>query len=134
MPPTPKVVLEIDDNSPDDAPSFTSEPSMWSFANDLNHSTRTAAETFREMHRVVGGSVFRGYPKRASQATIELFDRFAEANEVTWLSAQELSSGRPWLPTGETPVERSMRILFEAVDIAAGYFGPDRVRLVFAFI
>jgi len=134
MPPTPKVTLEIDDNSPEDAPAFTSDPSTWSFDDDFNHGTRTAAETFRAMHKHVGGSIFRGYPERASKATLGLFDRFVDADEVTWLSAAELSGERPWLPTGTSHVERSMQMLFETVDVAARHFGPERVRLVFAFI
>src|SRR4051794_17667790 len=100
MPPTPKVTLEIDDNSPEDAPPFTSDPSTWTFDGDFNHATRTAADTFRAMHKHTGGSLFRGYPHRASNATRSLFDPLVAVDEITWLSATELAGDRPWLPTG----------------------------------
>src|SRR4051794_11560090 len=54
MPPRPKVVLEIDDNTPADEPPFTYDVSMWSFDDDLNLRTRTGAEVFRKMHEAAG--------------------------------------------------------------------------------
>src|SRR5690348_4338251 len=79
MPPTPKVVLEIDDNTPAGEPPFTYDVSMWSFDDDLNLATRTGAEVFREMHKAADSSRFRGYPERAAQGTVELFNAFVDA-------------------------------------------------------
>jgi hypothetical protein len=45
-----------------------------------------------------------------------------------------LAAARSLLPTGETGVERTLRMLFETVELAGRHFGPDRVRLVFAFV
>ena len=45
MPPTPIVVLEIDDNTPADLAPFSYDVSVWSFHRDLNLHTRTAAAT-----------------------------------------------------------------------------------------
>ena len=134
MPPTPIVVLEIDDSTPADEPPFTNDVSMWSFADDGNLGTRTASETFFRLLKLVGGTSYRGYPERAHRHTVTLFDGFVEASEVTWLTAAEIGSDRPWLPSGSSSVERSLRMLFETVDIVARHFGPDRVRIVFAFI
>ena len=133
MPPTPLVVLEIDDNtSPEQAP-FAHDVSVWSFQGDLNLHTRTAAETFRAVHETLDGSRFRGYPERAARATVELFDAAVGADEVTWLTGAELAAAAHLIPAGDTWVERSVRMLFETVALAGRYFGPDRVRLVFAF-
>ena len=134
MPPTPIVVLEIDDNTSPQHPPFTNDVSMWSFADDLNLRTRTAAATFRTLHEACGRSTFRGYPDRAARGTVALLDSFIEASQVTWLTAAELAGDRPWLSRGDSPVERSLRLVFEAVDAAARHFGPERVRLVFAFV
>jgi len=41
MPPTPIVVIEIDDNTPANMAPFTNDVSMWSFSDDLNLGTRT---------------------------------------------------------------------------------------------
>jgi len=136
MPPTPKVVLEIDDNTPADLPPFTNDVSMWSFAGDLNLATRTGAEVFRKMHEAADSSRFRGYPERAAAETIKLFDSFVDAAEVTWLTAAELGTERPWLPRDypEDDVHRTLKALFGTVDAVASQFGLDRVRLVFAFV
>src|SRR4051794_34572750 len=98
MPPTPKVVLEIDDNTSADLPPFTNDVSMWSFDADLNLASRTGAEVFRKMHESADSSRFRGYPERAAAGTVKLFDSFVDASEVTWLTAAEVGSERPWLP------------------------------------
>lgn len=132
MPPTPLVVLETDDNTPPELTPFTYEVSVWSFECDLNLGTRTAAETFRAVHATLGGSQFRGYPERAARTTVELLDARVGADEVTWLTGVELAAVGPLLPVGWSQVERSVRMLFEAVCSAGRYFGPDRVRLVFA--
>src|SRR5687768_835747 len=118
MPPTPKVVLEIDDSTPADKPAFTHDVSMWSFDDDLNLATRTAAEVFRKMHEAAGSSRFRGYPERAAAGTIKLFDSFVDAAEVTWLTAAELGTERPWLPRDfpENDVRRTLSALFATVD------------------
>jgi hypothetical protein len=134
MPPTPIVVLEIDDNTPADLAPFLHDVSVWSFQHDFNLHTRTAAATFRTIHENLGGSRFRGYPERAARATRELLDRFVDAEEVTWLTGEELAAVHPCLLTGDTAVERSLRMLFDAVEVAGRHFGPDRVRLVFAFV
>jgi hypothetical protein len=134
MPVTPTVVLEIDDNSPADQKPFTNDPSMWSFSNDFNLRTRTGAEVFRKLHAMVGSSTFRGYPERPARATRELFDGLVEPAEITWLTASELPVDRGWRPTGDSPVEQSLRMLFETFELAARRFGADRVRLVFAFV
>lgn len=136
MPPTPKVVLEIDDNTSADLPPFTHDVSMWSFDDDLNLATRTAAEVFRKMHEAAGGSRFRGYPERAADSTLKLFEAFVDASEVTWLTAAEIGGERPWLPRDhlEHPVVRSLHALFGAMDAVAAQFGANRVRLVFAFV
>lgn len=134
MPPTPKVFLEIDDNSSSGAPAFSNEPSMWSFVEDMNLATRTAAEVFFKLHEIVGASQFRGFPLRVSVGTLERLKGF-DASEVTWFTAAELAGDRIWLP-GDHPddqVYRTLRALFETVDIVASHFGSDRVRLVFAF-
>ena len=134
MPPTPLVVLEIDDNTPADGAPFTYDVSMWSFADDLNLRTRTAAGTFRNLLSLAGSGTFRGYPERAAAATKSLFDGFVVESEVTWLTARELAGDRRWLPTGNSEVERSLQMLFETIDVAARHFGLDRIRLVFAFV
>jgi hypothetical protein len=130
------VVFEIDDNTPAGLPPFTQDVSMWSFHDDLNLATRTGAEVFRKMHEAAGSSRFRGYPEHAARGTLELFDAFVDASEVTWLTAAELGRDRPWLPRDhpEHPVVRTLHALFGAMDAAAAQFGPDRVRLVFAFV
>jgi hypothetical protein len=134
MPSTPIVVLEIDDNTPRELPPFTMDVSAWSFQHDFNLATRTAAETFRKIHSALGDSKLRGYPNRVAPSTWELFDGLVEAEEVTWLTGAELAAARSFLPTGESAVERTLRMLFETVEVAGRHFGPDRVRLVFAFI
>jgi hypothetical protein len=136
MPPTPKVVLEIDDNTPAGAPPFTYDVSMWSFDDDLNLATRTGAEVFREMHKAADSSRFRGYPDRAARGTVALFDAYVDASEVTWLTVAEVGSDRPWLPRDhpENEVVRTLHALFGAIDAVAAQFGTDRVRLVFAFV
>lgn len=134
MPPTPIVVLEIDDNTPPDLPPFTNDVSMWSFEDDLNLATRTASETFQALLERSGSSAYRGYPVRVARATEELFDRFVEPSEVTWLTGAEIAANRDCVPSGETEVERSLRMLQETVEVAGRYFGLDRVRLVFALI
>ena len=134
MPPTPLVVLEIDDNTPPELAPFTYDVSVWCFEHDFNLSTRTAAETFRALHEVLGGSQFRGYPDRVARATSELFYRFVGPEEVTWLSGAELATARSCLPSGDSAVDRTLKMLFDTVEVAGRYFGPDRVRLVFAFI
>src|SRR5947199_383915 len=110
MTPTPKVVLEIDDNTPADQPAFTHDVSMWSFDGDLNLRTRTGAEVFRKMHEAADSSRFRGYPERAAEKTIKLFDSFVGAAEVTWLTAAEIGRERPWLPRDypEADVHRTL--------------------------
>jgi hypothetical protein len=130
---TPTVVLEIDDNTSSDQKPFTNDVSMWDFSRDLNLQTRTGAEVFRRLHDAAGSSVFRGYPERVAHATRELFDRLFEPSEITWLTAAEIPSDRGWLPAGDSSVERSVRMLFETLDVAVRHFGADRVRLVFAF-
>jgi hypothetical protein len=136
MPPTPKVVLEIDDNTPADMPPFTCDVSMWSFGDDLNLATRTGAEVFRNLHEAVDSSRFRGYPERAAGGTVELFGALVDAPEVTWLTAAELAGDRPWLPRGhpDDAVHRTLYAVFRTVDVVASHFGRDRVRLVFAFV
>jgi hypothetical protein len=136
MPPTPKVVLEIDDNTPAGESPFSCDVSMWSFDDDLNLATRTGAEVFREMHKAADSSRFRGYPDRAAQGTVKLFDAFVDASEVTWLTVAELGTDRPWLPRDhlEHSVVRSLHALFGAIDAVAAQFGTNRVRLVFAFV
>jgi hypothetical protein len=134
MPVTPTVVLEIDDNTPANQKPFTNDVSMWSFADDLNVQTRTGAEVFRKLHASTGSSTFRGYPERAARATRETFDGLVEPTEVTWVTAAELPVDRGWLPAGDSQVERSLRMMFEAFELAARQFGADRVRLVFAFV
>jgi hypothetical protein len=136
MPPTPKVVLEIDDNTPADKPPFTHDVSVWSFGDDLNLATRTGAEVFRTMHEAADASRFRGYPDRAARATVELFESFVEPSDVPWLTVAELGRDRPWLPRDrpEDAVVRTLHALFGAIDAVAAQFGPDRVRLVFAFV
>lgn len=133
MPVTPTVVLEIDDNTPADQKPFTNDVSLWDFSEDLNLHTRTAAEVFRKLHDAVDSSAFRGYPERATRATRELFGGLFESSEITWITAAEIPPDRVWLPTGDSSVERSVRMLFETLDVAARHFGADRVRLVFAF-
>ena len=133
MPPTPIVVLEIDDSTPADQAPFTQDVSMWSFANDQNLGTRTASETFRTIHEASDGSRSRGYPERVTRATFELLNGFVEAEEVTWRDGAELAACHSLLPTGETAVEKSLHMLFETVATAGRHFGPDRMRLVFAF-
>jgi hypothetical protein len=134
MPSTPIVVLEIDDNTPRELPPFAMDVSAWSFQHDFNLATRTAAETFRKIHSALWDSKFRGYPDRVAPSTWELFDGLVEAEEVTWLTGAELAAARSFLPTGESAVERTLKMLFETVEVAGRHFGPDRVRLVFAFI
>jgi hypothetical protein len=134
MPSTPIVVLEIDDNTPRELPPFTMDVSAWSFQHDFNLATRTAAETLRKINAALSGSKFRGYPDKVAPSTWELLDRLVEAEEVTWLTGTELAAARSLLPTGETGVERTLRMLFETVELAGRHFGPDRVRLVFAFV
>jgi hypothetical protein len=63
-----------------------------------------------------------------------LFDGLVEPSEVTWLTGAEIAAGRESFPCGDTEVERSLRMLHDTVEVAGRYFGPDRVRLVFAFI
>ncbi len=133
MPPTPIVVMELDDSSGADLPPFTTDVSMWSFADDLNLRTRTAAAVFRNMHQACSSSQFRGHPPFVAQATSELFDGFVEPTEVTWLTADELGHERSWLPNGDSHVERTLQLLFESADLAARKLGANRVRLVFAF-
>lgn len=133
MPATPLVVLEIDDNTPPELAPFTCDVSAWSFKHDYNLGTRTAAETFRAVHAALDGSRFRGYPDRAARATVGLLDAAVGADEVTWLTGAELAAAGHLVPAGDSGVERSVRMLFETVALAGRYFGPDRVRLVFAF-
>jgi hypothetical protein len=128
------VVLEIDDNTPGDLPPFTYDVSVWSFRHDFNLQTRTGAETFRKIHEALGGSKFRGYPEKVARATWELLDGFVDDDEVTWLTGTELADVRSCLPTGASGIERSLRMVFDTVEVAGRHFGPDRVRLVFAFI
>ena len=125
--------MEIDDNTPADEPAFTCDVSMWSFAKDFNLATRTAEEVFRRMHEAVDSSRFRGFPVRVAEETRKLFDHLVEESQVTWVTAAELGRDRGWLPAGDSNVERTLRMLFETVDVAARHFGADRVRLVFAF-
>ena len=132
MPTMPLVVLEIDDNTPPDLPPFTHDVSVWSFADDLNVSTRTGTDTFRAVHAALDGSRFRGYPERAARTTVELLDSLVDSG-VTWLTGTELATAGPLLPAGNEPVERSLRLLFQTVELAGRHFGPDRVRLVFGF-
>jgi hypothetical protein len=134
MPVTPKVVIEIDDNTPADAAPFTNDVSMWSFSDDFNLGTRTASDTLRKLHELVDASKFRGYPERAAQGTRELFDGLVDSSEVTWIAASELPRDRCWLPAGSGAVECTLRALFETVDVVSLHFGADRVRLVFAFV
>src|SRR3954447_19195007 len=124
MPPTPKVVLEIDDNTPADSPPFTRDVSMWSFDNDLNLATRTGAEVFRKLHEAVDSSRFRGYPARAARGTIELFDALVDASEVAWLLAAELAGERAWLPRDypADAVHRTLDALFATIDAVASQF------------
>jgi hypothetical protein len=133
MPPTPIVVMELDDSSGSDLPPFTTDVSMRSFADDFNLRTRTAAAVFRNLHQACGSSQFRGYPTCVARATFKLFDDFVEPTEVTWLTADELGHERSWLPHGDSHVERTLQLLFESVDVAARKLGANRVRLVFAF-
>ena len=133
MPTTPIVVLEIDDNTPRELPPFTMDVSAWSFQHDFNLATRTATETFKKINEAVTGSKFRGYPDRVAPSTLELLGGLAEASEVTWLTGAELAAARSLVPTGESDVERTLRMVFETVQVAGQHFGPDRVRLVFAF-
>jgi hypothetical protein len=104
-------VLEIDDNTPPDLAPFSRDVSVWSFQHDLNLHTRPAAATFRAIHEALGGSRFRGYPERVARATRELLDHFVDAEEVTWLTGEELAAAHPCLPTGESAVERTLRML-----------------------
>jgi hypothetical protein len=132
MPETPNIVLEIDDNTPVHLPPFTHDVSTWSFVDDLNLATRTAGKVFRDLHRASGSPEFRGYPERASPTTRELL---GDARDVSWLTAAELAGERPWLPAHDPddPVVKTLRMLFDTVDVVAGYFGAQRVRLVFSF-
>lgn len=107
---------------------------MWNFRHDFNLATRTATETFRALLERSGGSEYRGYPLRVARATAELFDGLVEPSEVTWLTGAEIAAGRDCFPSGDTEVERSLKMLQDTVEVAGRYFGPDRVRLVFAFI
>ena len=134
MPPTPFVFLEIDDNTPADLPAFTHDVSVWSFAGDLNLRTRTAAEAFRSLHVAQGRSEFRGHPPRMADGTIAALRNLADPSEVTWLSGAEVLAGRNCLRTGDGEVERTLRMLFDTVEVVARHFGADRVRLVFAFV
>ncbi len=133
MPPTPIAVLEIDDNTPRDLEPFTNGVSMWSFRSDFNLATRTAAETFRAIHEAIDHSRFRGYPKNVASATVKLFDAFVTPDEVTWLTGAELATASDLLPKGPDSVCKTLRMVFEIVEVAARHFGADRVRLVFAF-
>ena len=134
MPLTPIVVMEIDDNTPAEESPFSNDPSMWSFAEDLNLATRTAAEAFQGLHGRICSSTFRGYPPRTAPATQKLFGAFAEPPEVSWFTAAELGTDRSWLPSTDTHVARTLRLLFTTFDAAAGCFGADRVRLLYAFV
>jgi hypothetical protein len=134
MPPTPIVVLEIDDNTPPDLPPFTNDVSMWNCQHDLNLATRTASETFRALLERSGNSEYRGYPVRVARATVELFDGYVDPSEVTWLTGAEVAAVRDCFPSGDTEVERSLRMLQETVEVAGRSFGLDRVRLVFALV
>ncbi len=89
---------------------------------------------FRAIHEALGGSRFRGYSERVARATRELLDDFVDAEEVTWLTGEELAAVHPCLPIGDTAVDRTLRMLFDTVEVAGRHFGPDRVRLVFAFV
>ncbi len=126
--------MEIDDSTPLEEPPFSNDPSVWSFAEDLNLATRTAAELFQGLHSRICASSFRGYPHRTASATRKLFGELAEPSEVSWFTAAELGADRSWLPQAGTHVECTLRVLFETLDTAARYFGTDRVRLVYAFI
>jgi hypothetical protein len=118
MPPTPIVVLEIDDNTPPTEAPFTNDVSMWSMEHDMNLHTRTAAEAFRVIHESIDESKFRGFPNRVSPRTKDLFDRFVDADEVTWVSGVELNRIRPYLPKCDSEIERTLRMLFDTVDPA----------------
>jgi hypothetical protein len=136
MPPTPIVVLEIDDNTRPDLAPFSHDLSVSSFHHgpNLNLHTRTAAATFRVIHEALGGRSSRGDPERVTRATRELLDDFADAEEVAGFTGEELASVHPYLPTGDTAVGRTLRMLFDTVEVAGHHFGPDRVRLVFAVV
>lgn len=129
MPPTPLVVLEVDDNTPSEDAPYTCDVSVWSFADDFNLATRTAEKSFRLMHKAVCGGVFRGYPPNGSEVACKLFG----GDEVTWIGAAELAGERPWLPAPIDGVTRTLHALFDTMDVAARHFGADRVRIVFAF-
>lgn len=135
MPPTPMVVIEIDDNSSPPHAPFSSDPSVWNLWDDLNLGTRTGADIFRQMHAVVDAGRFRGYPPQVSRVTHKLFDGLVDEEEVTWLSAAEFGSNRSWLALlgDRHAIEKSLWCLFETVDVLSRRFGPERVRLVFCF-
>jgi hypothetical protein len=126
--------MEIDDNTPVEESPFSNDPSVWSFEDDFNLATRTAAALFQELQSRICSSTFRGYPPRTAPATQRLFGEFAEPSEISWFTAAELGTDRSWLPAAGSHVERTLRMLFETLDTAARYFGPDRVRFVYAFI
>lgn len=130
------VVLEIDDSTSADQPPFTLDVSMWSFNHDVNLATRTGAEVFRKMHEAVDSSRFRGYPECVAHGPVTLFDSFVDSSEVTWLTVAELGRERPWLPRNfsDNLVVRTLHAFFGAIEAVAAQFGPDRVRLVFAFV
>ncbi len=132
MPTFPLVVLEIDDNSEPEMAPFTHDASVWSFLGDLNVTTRTGTNTLTAIHAAIDESRFRGYPKNVSKTTVELIDSLVEG-EVTWLSGAELAEVGPLLPTGDSPIERSLRTVFEVVELVGRQFSPERVRLVFGF-
>ncbi|MCB9852245.1 MAG: hypothetical protein H6819_04045 [Phycisphaerales bacterium] len=109
---------------------------MWSLKHDLNLATRTGAEVFRRLHDVADAGRFRGYPERTTRETFELFDGFVDASEVTWLSAAEIDRDRSWMPTdlGHGEIHRTLKAVFETIEVVAKHWGSDRVRIVFAFV
>ncbi len=134
-PPSPVVVLELDDNSlVGGAAPFTNEPSVWSLAYDYNLQTRSGAEVFRALHEIASGSIFRGYPVRAAQRTAEILGAFGDSSEITWLLATEVMAARPALPEVASSVRMNLALLFDTIEAAANYLGPDRVRIVFTFV
>src|SRR5256885_12153663 len=108
MPPTPIVVMEIDDNTPAQEAPFSNDPSMWSFAEDLNLATRTAAEVFQGLHDRICSSSFRGYPPRSAPAAQKLFGQLADPSHVSWFTAAEVGTDRSWLPSTDTHVARTL--------------------------
>jgi len=129
--------IEFDDNTQRDEPPFTNDCSVWDLTGDYGVSTGKNYRLFAALagvRREPDGPeplyLPRGLPPNVSDAAREAL---ASRPVTSWLTAREVREALTHGALDESTLSRSERFLLETIERAAGTYGPERVRIVFAF-